>query len=111
MATHLDKDILVYADWIGLDGPRSLGRLTAQRLRGKEIFSFEYDAEWLKSENMFFIDPNLSFYQGKQYLSDSKPNFGMFLDSCPDRWGKLLMRRREAVLAKKEYFFWRETFF
>ena len=23
-------------------------------------------------------------------------------DSCPDRWGRLLMKRREAILAKKE---------
>ena len=28
--------------------------------------------------------------------------FGVFADSCPDRWGRLLMKRREAILAKKE---------
>lgn len=31
-----------------------------------------------------------------------KTLFGVFADSCPDRWGRLLMRRREAELARKE---------
>lgn len=31
-----------------------------------------------------------------------KLNFGLFLDSSPDRWGRLLMRRREAIMAKRE---------
>ena len=29
-------------------------------------------------------------------------NFGIFLDSSPDRWGQTLMKRREALLAKDE---------
>jgi len=29
-------------------------------------------------------------------------NFGVFLDSSPDRWGRLLMRRREAAIARAE---------
>ncbi|MCF7945840.1 MAG: HipA domain-containing protein, partial [Spirochaetia bacterium] len=28
--------------------------------------------------------------------------FGMFLDSAPDRWGKLLMQRREQLFAKRD---------
>ena len=36
------------------------------------------------------------------YLTDNKPNFGLFLDSSPDRWGQVLMRRREAALARTE---------
>lgn len=47
------------------------------------------------------LDPNLQFYDGPQYLSSSeKPNFEMFLDSSPDRWGRILMRRREAAEAR-----------
>ncbi|MBK9442933.1 MAG: HipA domain-containing protein, partial [Comamonadaceae bacterium] len=29
-------------------------------------------------------------------------NFGVFLDSCPDRWGQVLMKRRELVEAKMQ---------
>jgi hypothetical protein len=48
------------------------------------------------------LDPHLGFYKGKQYLPEEKNNFGIFLDSSPDRWGRLLMRRREAWQAKEE---------
>ena len=71
-------------------------------LRGKEIFSFEYVNEWLSSNNTYTLDPDLAFYSGVQYLRDEKSNFGLFLDSSPDRWGRVLMKRREAILAKSE---------
>jgi serine/threonine-protein kinase HipA len=48
------------------------------------------------------LDPNLGLFKGKQYLPEGRSNFGVFLDSAPDRWGRLLMRRREAWQAKLE---------
>ena len=48
------------------------------------------------------LDPALQLYTGPQYLAEEKSNFGLFLDSAPDRWGRLLMRRREAALARQE---------
>ncbi len=95
--------IYVYAHWQGIDSPFLIGNLYSERLRGKEIFSFEYTEEWLKSEHAFLLDPDLQLYSGLQYLNDEKKaNFGIFLDSSPDRWGRLLMRRREAALARIE---------
>ncbi len=35
-------------------------------------------------------------------MPDEKINFGIFLDSSPDRWGRVLMRRREALIARME---------
>lgn len=35
-------------------------------------------------------------------MESEKKLFGIFSDSCPDRWGRLLMKRREAVQARKE---------
>jgi serine/threonine-protein kinase HipA len=98
--TH--KEILVYANWHDLKEPTLMGILTATLSRGKEIFSFEYTKEWLSSGNVQYIDPNLQLYSGPQYLDDRKSNFGIFLDSSPDRWGRMLMRRREAALARNE---------
>ena len=96
--------ILVYADWDFLEEAQLMGWLTAQRLRGKEIFSFEYTEYWLNTDNpILSLDPHLGFYKGKQYLPEEKNNFGIFLDSSPDRWGRLLMRRREAWQAKNEH--------
>jgi serine/threonine-protein kinase HipA len=93
--------IWVYADWKPMEVPYLIGKLFSQRVRGKEIFSFEYNETWLNtSQAKLYLDPNLGLYKGKQYLPEGKNNFGIFLDSAPDRWGRLLMRRREAWQAK-----------
>ena len=94
------KKIYVYADWVELNVPTLMGVLSVEFLRGKEIFSFEYTEEWLHSNNTKTVDPDLEFYAGIQYLRDEKSNFGLFLDSSPDRWGRVLMKRRETILAK-----------
>jgi serine/threonine-protein kinase HipA len=98
-----EQKIWVYADWHFLEETQIIGFLTAQRVRGKEIFSFEYAEAWINRQNpILFLDPHLGFYKGKQYLPEEKNNFGIFLDSSPDRWGRLLMRRREAWQAKEQ---------
>ena len=98
-----ETTIRVYADWEFLGEAQFLGFLTSQRVRGKEVFSFEYAETWLNNQNpILYLDPHLGFYRGKQYLPEEKNNFGIFLDSSPDRWGRLLMRRREAWQAKEE---------
>lgn len=100
---HNNQNILVYADWVEIGTPILIGILRSEVLRGKEIFSFEYVDNWLKNERSFVLDPDLQLYSGLHYLNtESKINFGIFLDSSPDRWGRILMRRREAALARKE---------
>jgi serine/threonine-protein kinase HipA len=97
------KQILVYADWFKGNPPILMGTLSAAPSRGKEVFSFQYTEEWLKSDFYGILDPDLQFFEGNQYLQDNnKSNFGLFLDSSPDRWGRLLMRRKEAVAARLE---------
>lgn len=46
------KRILVYADWIDLGSPKLMGILNVDSLHGKEVFSFEYDPSWLKTDNI-----------------------------------------------------------
>ena len=95
--------IYVYADWHGLNGPLLMGLLYAENIRGSQVFSFEYDNEWLTTQSSQLLDPDLQFFSGPQYLNDEhKNNFSIFLDSSPDRWGRLLMHRREAALARLE---------
>jgi len=96
------KTMFVYADWMQGE-PVLMGTLYAENLRGKEIFSFEYDRDWISNpERNHFLDPNLLFFESRQFSPKDQPIFGIFSDSCPDRWGRLLMRRREAILARKE---------
>lgn len=93
-------DILVYADWIGLNGPTLMGILSVVHTRGHGIFSFAYDKKWLEKGSAQELDPELRLYGGSQYLAAGKKNFGIFLDSSPDRWGRVLMARREAIQAR-----------
>ena len=98
---NIDK-VFVYENWSGLT-PNKIGTLYIDGGKGKEVISFEYDEEWLtKADRNFVFDPDLSLFRGRQYTPLDKPMFGVFADSCPDRWGRLLMKRREAILAKKE---------
>ncbi len=92
-------DIYVYADWVGLNGPIQVGVLSAHFAKAKKAFSFEYHKDWLDKGLYQNLDPDISFYSGPQYPSD-KENFGIFLDSMPDTWGKTLMKRREAQDAR-----------
>ena len=90
-------DIIVYAHWQGMPDPIRMGTLSAQEARGHLTWSFAYDKGWLKTQSQQELDPDLQWVGGPQYSPD-KPNFGVFLDSMPDRWGKTLMQRREAIL-------------
>ncbi|MFT7590660.1 MAG: serine/threonine-protein kinase HipA [bacterium] len=92
----------VYANWQEIEEPILMGELHSERLKGKEIFSFEYDKDWLASGHAQLLDPELQLYTGLHHLGGDHTNFGLFLDSSPDRWGRLLMRRREAAMARKE---------
>ena len=96
------KAIQVCAHWQGMAEPIVMGMLYAAPSRGKEIFSFEYDTIWLKSPRVLVLDPSLGLFSGPQYAHDGHDNFGLFLDSSPDRWGRVLMQRRETQQAKAE---------
>ena len=96
------KEIFVYADWKGLGGPLLMGTLTTELLKGREIFSFSYEQSWLDTGLAQNLDPDLKLFSGPQFLNDEKSNFGLFLDSSPDRWGRVLIKRREAIKAREE---------
>lgn len=97
-----EKVIYVYENWSQAE-PILIGTLYVSHIRGKEQFSFEYQTEWLGSDMAnYCLDPDLSLYHGRHYMPMDKAMFGVFADSCPDRWGKLLMRRREVELARRE---------
>lgn len=97
-----EKVIYVYENWSDVT-PILIGKLYASSIKGKEQFSFEYDISWLSSESAnYFLDPDLALYNGRHYAPMDKTLFGIFADSCPDRWGRLLMKRREAIKARKE---------
>ena len=98
----MSESIYVYIDSYSSESPVLIGNLYADTLRGKEVFSFEYDMNWLNNPSSLILDPDLQLFSGRQYTSGEKNLFGVFTDSCPDRWGRLLMRRREAITAREQ---------
>ncbi len=97
----MSRNLEVWADWLDNGSPVRMGRLRSILTRGKEVFSFTYDDGWLAMENARPLDPELKLFSGPQYpVSATRANFGLFLDSSPDRWGRLLMQRREASQAR-----------
>jgi serine/threonine-protein kinase HipA len=84
------------------DHPLLMGSLHRQQSGAGEIFSFEYDRAWLEQPEVFSFDPDLALGVGHQYPVPQRKNFGIFLDSAPDRWGRVLMQRRENVRARQE---------
>ena len=95
------REVLVYADWEAFRQPILVGTLRQSLIRNSEHFSFRYDDAWLRSNHAQSIDPELALFQGEQHAAGER-NFRTFLDSCPDRWGRTLMQRREAILARLE---------
>lgn len=63
---------------------------------------FAYEPAWLRHPLSFAIDPDLSLGEGVFHPQPDLGNFRVFDDSAPDRWGQMLMKRREALSAKDE---------
>ena len=95
-----EKKIYVFADFLSFSN-ELVGTMYVSQTRGKEFYSFEYNEKWLEHKKML-LDPDLQLYRGRQYITDDKNIFGVFADSCPDRWGRRLMKRKEEIRAKRE---------
>ena len=95
------KSIYVY-DGFSSEEPVLMGILYVNVIKGTESYSFEYESEWLKKTKLSFsLDPAIMPYAGRQYPT-AKNIFGIFADASPDRWGRILMNKRERLLAGKE---------
>ncbi len=101
MNNSTQRNIEVFAHWLGFSKPVLIGVLHATPSRGREIFSFEYNQNWLNESQNVAIDPALQLFNGPQYTKLEQKNFGVFLDASPDRWGRVLMDRREAQIARE----------
>jgi serine/threonine-protein kinase HipA len=96
------ETVSVYADVDYFAARALMGSLRYQKSRTGDIFSFEYDPAWLRKPEAFSFDPDLALVSGPQYPVPGRANFGIFLDSSPDRWGRVLMQKRENLRARHE---------
>lgn len=95
-----EYEVVLAAPNLGIE--TRVGALRHNLLRTELAPSFEYAATFLKSPQRFMLDPRLELWQGEQYPDLGLPNFGILMDSAPDRWGRVLLERREAALADHE---------
>ncbi|MCR4586020.1 MAG: HipA N-terminal domain-containing protein [Lachnospiraceae bacterium] len=88
----------VYAGW---EDNIKIGTIFSDILNGTEVVSFAYEQEWLQKHPFLILDP--TFEQSPyRFYSKDRILFGAFQDSCPDRWGRKLIDRRESIYAEKE---------
>ncbi len=98
----MDEKIIYVYDDFSEDVPCLIGRLYVGVIKGGETYSFEYDADWLVRNKMkVSLDPQLQPFTGRQFPT-GKNIFGIFADASPDRWGRVLMNKRERIIAGKE---------
>lgn len=90
-------EVTVHLDAVDLGPDRTVGVLRRDRSGSRSVLSFAFAAAWLRSRETFAIDPTLGLYEGEQTLSALA---GIFTDAAPDRWGRVLLERREALDAR-----------
>lgn len=93
-------DVVLDADF--LETGCRVGTLFQAIAHGRETFSFTYDRRWLERPDAFSIDPELQLHDGESYPADGIGVFRILLDSAPDRWGRLLLDRREVIQAREQ---------
>ena len=96
------KTIYVYADFDWLTTPMPVGELSYESLRGSDSYAFKFDDNWLRQYGSLFLSADLNNYPGQQYTQPGRDIFGCFSDALPDRWGRLLLNRREQIMATEE---------
>lgn len=96
------KKITVYADFNFLASPQEIGTLGYERVRGKDHFVFAYSREWLKQYGGLVLSGDLINAPALQHPRSTDSVFGFVKDSFPDRWGRLLLDRKERLMAQSE---------
>ena len=93
-------EVVLDADFLPQACP--VGTLFHAAGHGAGVFSFAYDRAWLSRPDAFELDPQLQLHGSESYPAGAASAFGIFVDSAPDRWGRLLMERRETLRARIE---------
>ena len=96
------RTLFIYADFDWLGEPMLVGELGYESLRGSDSYSFKFDNDWLRQYGALFLSADINNYPGLQYTQPGRDIFGCFSDALPDRWGRLLLNRREQIQAAEE---------
>lgn len=99
--TELD----VRLDDLTLGGSALVGHLERSNHRGREAIDFEYAGDWIAGRTAivpFDLDHQLILGPGRQYARAGAARLSpAFQDASPDRWGCMLIERRERIRARQ----------
>ncbi|HEX2393202.1 MAG TPA: HipA domain-containing protein [Solirubrobacterales bacterium] len=70
------------------------GRLWSHRRQRTESETFAYSPSYLARNGAYALDPALPLVSGQIQTPVGRAMFGAFSDCAPDRWGRMLIRRR-----------------
>jgi serine/threonine-protein kinase HipA len=87
-----DREVEVFVQLTGEDV--LAGRLWAHRRQQVESATFVYATSYLARTDSFPLDPALPLVTGQLQTPANRAIFGAFSDCSPDRWGRMLIRRR-----------------
>lgn len=96
----MDRRLLVYLGHGDFDAP--VGQLWLRDRKGRKNASFLYDPKWLGHARRFELDPSLPLHAAPFHTGPQRELFGVFDDTAPDRWGRMLMRRAERREAERQ---------
>ena len=96
------RSIFVYGDFDWLETPQLIGELSYDSVRGNETYGFSYDKDWLAKYGDIYLSEDLQNFPGVQYTRPERDIFACFSDALPDRWGRILLNRREQIAASEE---------
>jgi serine/threonine-protein kinase HipA len=91
--------------WVSIGGVDvRAGTLYPHRRRGgsAESASFTYVDEYIANARAYSLEPGLPLESGAHQSTMGHRMFGAFGDCAPDRWGRTLVKRREAAQARAE---------
>lgn len=87
----MSKKIYIYYK----DESNLIGTLYVDTSRNKEMYSFEYSIDALKSNLTSVInDSEIEKIAGRQFKLDSSTPYHFLQDSSPDRWGQNLIKKK-----------------
>ncbi len=100
MTGDLPSEVEVELDVAEIGRAIRIGTLRRVSSATGPLVAFAYDDAWLERSDAFPIDPSHGLYAGDQFPRQGERMAGIFTDAAPDRWGRELLDRREAELAR-----------
>jgi serine/threonine-protein kinase HipA len=98
------NELEVWLDDATLGATRLVGYLHRNASKNGDTVRFDYAQAWLENSGeftAFALDHELGLVASAHYASTGADQLSaVFLDCSPDRWGKMLMERREVIEAR-----------